>query len=245
MVRAYRRKTERGVHTVQQITRAIDLVIKEKRSFRSAANESGIPFNTLRRYVKKKQQGHMLSIGYRKLKQVFTDEQEKELETYILKASKIYFGLSPYDVRVLAQQCADKFNIAAPTMWKENGLTGADWFGSFIKRHSKLSIRIPEATSLSRAISFNKTNVEHFFSQLSEVLSRYKFTATDIWNCDETGVTTVQKPKCVIAEKGIKQVGAITSAERGQLITVCAAVNAIGVIYYGPIIHRPIVVIRL
>ncbi|GBP63913.1 hypothetical protein EVAR_39576_1 [Eumeta japonica] len=45
---------------------------------------------------------------------------------------------------------------------------------------------------------------------------------------DETGVTTVQKPSKVIARKGFKQVGAITSAERGTLVTLAAAVSAVG-----------------
>lgn len=40
-------------------------------------------------------------------------------------------------------------------------------------------------------------------------------------------MTVVQAPK-VIAKPGIKQVGQCVSAERGQLITMCAIVNAIG-----------------
>lgn len=36
----------------------------------------------------------------------------------------------------------------------------------------------------------------------------------------ETGCTTVQTPKQVISEQGKKQVGAITSGERGELVTV-------------------------
>ena len=42
------------------------------------------------------------------------------------------------------------------------------------------------------------------------------------------GCTTVQKPSKVIASTGVKQVGAIVSAERGQLVTVCCTVSAIG-----------------
>nr|XP_047124426.1 MFS-type transporter clz9-like [Hydra vulgaris] len=45
---------------------------------------------------------------------------------------------------------------------------------------------------------------------------------------DETAVTTVQQPKKVIAKKGLKQVGAITSAERGTLVTLACTINAIG-----------------
>ena len=59
-------------------------------------------------------------------------------------------------------------------------------------------------------------------------MERYKFTARDIWNVDETGVTTVQKPCNIVAAKGVKQVGALTSGERGTLVSICAAVNAQG-----------------
>ena len=88
-MRTYKRKTKHGFHSIEQITKAVDLVTEEKRSLRNAANEAGIPFNMLRRYVQKRQQG-VMSIGYRKFKQVFTDEQEKELERYILAASKMF-----------------------------------------------------------------------------------------------------------------------------------------------------------
>ena len=47
----------------------------------------------------------------------------------------------------------------------------------------------------------------------------------DIYNTDETGCTTVA---AVVTEKGKKQVGAITSAERGDLVTVMYTVSAIG-----------------
>ena len=59
-------------------------------------------------------------------------------------------------------------------------------------------------------------------------MDRYKFTPNDIWNVDETGVSTVQKPNKVVALKGVKQVGSITSSERGQMITICSAGNATG-----------------
>jgi len=45
---------------------------------------------------------------------------------------------------------------------------------------------------------------------------------------DESGLTTVQNSGKIVAPKGIKQVGAVTSAERGVLITLRCAVNALG-----------------
>ena len=43
---------------------------------------------------------------------------------------------------------------------------------------------------------------------------------------DETGVTTVLKPDRIIGRRGTKQIGAITSAERGTLITVEGTISA-------------------
>ena len=59
-------------------------------------------------------------------------------------------------------------------------------------------------------------------------MDRHHYGPHDIWNVDETGPTKVIKPTRVVAKKGEKQVRAITSAERGTLITVCQAGKAAG-----------------
>ncbi|KAJ8963741.1 hypothetical protein NQ314_005410 [Rhamnusium bicolor] len=56
------------------------------------------------------------------------------------------------------------------------------------------------------------------------VMDREHFEAKDIYNLDETGITTVQKPDRIVAKRGMRQVG----AERGTFVTVTIAVNAIG-----------------
>lgn len=40
-----------------------------------------------------------------------------------------------------------------------------------------------------------------------------------IWNIDEAGCSTVANPPKVIATRGCKQVGQMTSAERGQCVS--------------------------
>ncbi|CAM4572986.1 unnamed protein product [Leuciscus chuanchicus] len=105
-------------------------------------------------------------------------------------------------------------------------MAGKDWLTSFLRRTTSLSIRCPQATSIQRATSFNKSNVNSFFQNVQKVLDRHKFKAKDIWNMDETGITTVQVPGRVIAAKGERQVGAMTSGERGTLVTIAFAGNA-------------------
>lgn len=85
---------------------------------------------------------------------------------------------------------AKTYSCRYPETWTENGIAGADWFTTFLKRHPTLSIRSPQATSLSRATSFNETNVK-FFDNLFSVLDKHRFASHDIWNMDETGVVEI------------------------------------------------------
>lgn len=144
------------------------------------------------------------------------------------KASDIYYGLTPKEVRQFAFQYATALKIKIPESWKTNKLAGEDWLSGYLKRNVELSIRKPEATSLARASNFNRTNVNRFFENLKTVLDRLKLESGDIWNMDETGITTVQKPDRVIGRRGYKQIGKIVSAERGTLVTLALAVSATG-----------------
>lgn len=161
---------------------------------------------------------------------VFNKEQEKQLSNYLIKSSKMCYGLNTTECRKLAYELAQKNNLKMPASWENNKCAGADWLSSFIKRNNEISIRLPEACSLSRATSFNRHNVMLFFDKLQTILMRHPTfgDGSRIFNLDETGVTTVQNPKKVIAEKGIKRLGKVTSAERSQLITVCCIINAYG-----------------
>ena len=62
------------------------------------------------------------------------------------------------------------------------------------------------------------------------MLTKNTFIPQDIYNCDETGCSTVQKVgnQKVVASKKKKQVGKVTSAERGTLVTVLCTINAAG-----------------
>lgn len=158
---------------------------------------------------------------------IFTMKQEKELADYVKKCSEIYYGLSNIELRKLAFDCAVKFGIEIRPEWNEHGMAGLDWARGFRERHN-LSIRKPQATSLARATAFNRHTCGLFFNTLSAKLQQLNVGPESIWCMDETGITTVHIPGGVIATKGVKQVGGITSGERGTLITVSVGVNAAG-----------------
>ncbi|CAM1313489.1 Uncharacterised protein g6278 [Pycnogonum litorale] len=239
MVNKYKRRTSRASTSEEQIIAAVGRVINGDWKVRAAAREYDIPHVSLKRYVDKQRKlnGLMDSAtlplqkklgGYSKPRIVFNEEQESELARYIISSSDIYFGLTPMDIRKLAYECAVHSDIPVPDSWKAHECAGRYWFTGFLQRQSQLSLRIPESTSQARARGFNKVAVDAFYDKLGHVIDRYGFEAKDIWNVDETGVFTVAKPKKKVSRKGAKQVGDITSAERGQLVTVCPAVSATG-----------------
>jgi hypothetical protein len=123
---------------------------------------------------------------------VCSDAEESELEEYILAASTLYYGQTTKDVRNLHYQCAIKHNVTIPAGWCDEQHASSDRLSSVLKRKNKLSIRTPQATSLGRATSFNKHNVEMFFTNSGEVYDKYNFQCQYIYNVDETAVTTLQ-----------------------------------------------------
>ena len=52
------------------------------------------------------------------------------------------------------------------------------------------------------------------------------FEATETCNFDEMGIKTIEKPRKGVGPTGAKQVESSVSAERGLLVTLCAAVSA-------------------
>lgn len=237
MPRTNKRKTNRASYSSTDILAAVKKVVHEGWKIREVARDSGIDRMTLTRYIKKyngePSHGERSSeqfgpVGYWGNRRIFTEEEEVLLTEYLRQACRMYFGLPPEEVRKLAFEFAFKNNKDLPLNWHEKSMAGIDWFQGFMKRHKEISLRQPESTSIARASSFNEVNVSRFFDLLEEVKSRYSFQAKDIFNIDETGCTTVQKSGKVVAPTGSKQVGALSSAERGQTVTLCCAVNAAG-----------------
>nr|XP_023025527.1 uncharacterized protein LOC111513537 [Leptinotarsa decemlineata] len=117
-------------------------------------------------------------------------------------------------------------------------MAGRDWLHAFMTRHN-ISIRKAEATSINRITAFNKTEISLFFELLGQLMEKHRFVPKNIYNSDKTGISTVQTPGKILATKGQKRVGSITSLERGKNITLMCAMSAAGS-YIPPmfIFHR-------
>ena len=199
MVRNRKRTTERGKN-FGAMERAAEIVESECRPAREVAREFEICHVSLYRYCKKQRDiveckiKHPPTKGYNPHTRVFNTDIETKLVNYLLQAADLYYGLSPKEVRRFAFNCANSLHLKCPQTWSEKGMASADWFSHFLKRHPEMSIRKPQATSLARTTSFNTTTVNEFSDNLEIVMKRHKFEQKDIYNMDETGVTTVQRP---------------------------------------------------
>lgn len=212
---------------------AVKEVVENKLSLRKAALKYNISKSAIARSVNKYKllnDKENESFEYHPnydIHKIFTDVQEKELCDYLITSAKHNYGLTTTEMRKLAFKyaVANKINVSS---WEEKEIAGKGWLRMFRSRHSEISLRKPEATSLARSTAFNKQNVNEFFSKYIEVLKRNEYQPYQIWNIDETGLSTVQAVPKILAPKGIKQLASMTSAERGINVTMIAAINGAG-----------------
>lgn len=225
----YTRKSTQQSWSAEAMKEAILAVKRDKMPFATAAKQFNVPRNTLKRRVLEKNRDatdDKKILG--KYRMVFTDDQELELCQHIIDMEQRFYGVTQSNLRNMAYSLATKNNIPH-TFNEEKKMAGKDWLAGFKKRHPHITLRSPEATSLARAQGFNKVNVTKFFDILKSVLDNQEYPAHRIYNCDETGLLTVQsRHSKVFALKGRRQVGAITSAERGLLSTFEVCMSAGG-----------------
>ena len=226
MVRNYRRTTTRQSWAAATMQSAIESV-ERGMPMRTAARQFNIPRNTLKRRVLQRNKhlcGYQKGLGH---SQCLPGELEDELVRYLKDMEARLFGLSKSEVCKMAYDLAERNGVKHPFN-RELKKAGDDWFQSFLDRHPDLSLRVPEATSAARAQGFNRPVVSKFFEVLDDAITSNNITPERIYNCDETGIQTSHKPGKIIATKGRKQVGSLTSCDRGVNTTAVVAMSATG-----------------
>lgn len=71
-----------------------------------------------------------------------------------------------------------------------------------------------------------------------QALVNIELRSNNIWNLDETGVSTVQSTARVISRRGSRNIGQVTSAERGSLVTIIVAVNPLVICLFFSNFHN-------
>lgn len=192
MPRNYKRKSDRGLISDETMRSYVIQVINDNVSIRTVAKEKGVSKSVLARYVKKYKMDNnsRMSPNYQH-RCIFTIVNEQLIEDYLIKMSNMFYGLTHKNTRILAYDFAKANRISVPQNWENCGMASEDWMTQFLKRHSKLSLRTPESTSIARSSSFNKTTVSNFFDILHSLLRETGLPGYRIFNLDESGLTTV------------------------------------------------------
>lgn len=169
---------------------AVNAVLGGQMGSFKAARQYNVPQTTIERHVAKKRAdpGYVVVKKLAPLTCVFTPEQEIELNEYLTQMEGQLFGLTIQELCTCAFQLAERTQIKHPFN-SEAGLAGRAWLKEFLKRIPSLSPRKPEATSVARAMGFNKVAVCKFFYLLMNLVDELKLTGDRIYNCDETGLT--------------------------------------------------------
>lgn len=218
-----------GQWSADIMEKAITGVRNGELTIRGSCRAYSVPRTTLKRHLAginkyaieaRKHFGHPVDL---------TPELEEQLVQHTLTLESMFFGMSAHDVRKLAYQLAEA-NEMHHSFNAEKKTAGKKWFYSFMRRHPELSLRQPEATSLAKATAFNMERVTAFFDLYERTINTSNGTMSPsrIFNMDETGLQTVQKPQKVLARKGKHQVGGIVSAERGETTTCVCCVSEAG-----------------
>ena len=224
----YEKQNKRKRWNEEDMAKAIIAVREKKMGTLKAAKQFSVPRTTLQTLSKDTSLTPQLAAS-KKLgrKTVLGDKLEKMLVEYLLFMEATYFGFTITDLRRLAYQLAIRNGLPHPFKADE---AGRAWADLFLQRHkSVLSIRKPTGTSYARALGFTKEHVKNFFDILEDAYIEHQYPADRVYNVDETGLTVVQsKIPNIIGRKGKRQIGALTSAERGSTMTVVACMNAKG-----------------
>jgi hypothetical protein len=184
MVRNYVRKTDRQSWSTKKMAEAI-LAVSNGTSINVASTKFNIPRATLQRRVHLKS-----SIKTLGCKTIFTNEQEKDIVRYIFNLQVRHFGITILELRRLAFDLAN-LNKIKNSFNKEKQLAGIDWVSGFRVRHPQIVLRTAEHISLARVSGFNKNEVRKFFNLLEDCQINHRYLPSQIYNVDETGVSTV------------------------------------------------------
>ena len=150
-MRTYKRKSNRGLTSLDNMNAAVKEVLDEGRKCHAVATTRNISEATLRRYCSKVRTGGTVeTVGYPKNRCVFSTTEEASLTEYAKNAARLFYGLSTTQTRKLAYDYARTLNKDIPSSWAENERAGEDWLRGFLKRNATIFLRSPEATSMSR-----------------------------------------------------------------------------------------------
>ena len=155
---------------------------------------------------------------------IFNREEEEKLVGHITYMADIGYGYGASGIRYMAKDFADSLGKHV----KAKEALSNNWFYSFLKRWPNLKVAKPQKLSAIRAKSASRETLDKYYKELGTILTKHNLRnkPQNIFNIDETGVSTEHNPPKVVCNSNTKLQN-ITSP-RSSNVTIIAAGNALG-----------------
>lgn len=193
--------------------------VEEGNRLREAARMFNVPVGTLRRRVT----GAVPIQCRTGPKPILAVDEEAAIASYCVKMAE---GLTREDILrvgyLVAEKCGRKHPCNA-----DDGVAGRAWLEGFMSRHPTLKLKAPQPLSHAQARNASDTQIKDFFEKLGGICARLN-KPMQLYNLDESGISTVHKPGRIITELSHKNVWAFTSGEKGKTNTILTCASASG-----------------
>ena len=190
--------------TSSGMAKALDAIQNQRYTYRRAEEEFGIPSSTLHDHVS----GRVHSGQGSGPPKYLTDEEEEELEEFLIGCASVGFAKTRQQVLALVQDVVSRKGRAAQVTH--------GWWESFKRRHPQLTLRTASPLSYARAVASNPEVIHRYFDLLEQTILENGLAnkPSQIFNLDETGMPLDPKPLSVVAKKGQKHPSAVGSGDK-------------------------------
>ncbi|XP_031328129.1 uncharacterized protein LOC116159312 [Photinus pyralis] len=159
---------------------------------------------------------------------VLNPDIEKQIATCLIARAQIGFPCDKEELKKLVSEYVKANDIPNPF---HNSLPGEDWYQSFMRRNSNISLKKPEHLQKCRKTARDPAIVYDFYSKLEEVYNKHDLKGADnakfVFNCDESGFANDPSRLRALGEKG-KALCRISGGSGRESTTVLICVSADG-----------------
>lgn len=134
------------------------------------------------------------------LLQVFTEQQEQELKSYVIECNEKYYGITNAEFKELTYHFAVKCEVLYPETWDVVQQAGKKWLRSFFNRNTDMKFRTAKQINANRTKAF------------SEILSIFIDKRSTKRESSSEENTTAKKSKIIdsLNDEGLKASECIT-----------------------------------
>ena len=212
-----RRPNKRKQWSDEEMVAAVRAV-KSGMGVKRAAEQHGVPLTTLRDRIS----GRVTHGTKPGPKPYLTQEEEKELGSFLKSCAEVGYGKTRGDVMHIVQRVATDRGVL-----KGNKLSSG-WWRRFLERQPYLSLRRGDSTAHVRMDAVNEDTLKHYFSLLNDIMTEFDLHSkpSQIYNVDESGIPFDPRAPNIVTMKGTKKVRYRQSGRKGQVTIVgCASAS--------------------